>query len=173
MTLSRISAIALMLAFATAALAQVGPSGSAYEMAPVTAVPPIAASATIIATPIITFINASNAPVGATNATGGNVAGATNATVNNVPAISMASWTVPVLVTGDQGGETLETRSVEDQQKVASAPGDVMPVFDTGISQPEASIAQAAGQNPRQHATRMYTNADVERQAQQSGVKKK
>lgn len=176
MTFSKIAAFALVLAFGTAALAQVATSGTVYESTPMAALPPLAPSATTITTPMITFVNVSNTPVGATNATGENVAGATNATVGNVPPISVASWTAPVLIAGSEEIEASTAhQQVHDDQELAAVNDEALPVFDSGPSEPQPSVAQLARdtrQAQRPAPARVYTNADVNRQSQQSGVKK-
>jgi hypothetical protein len=121
----------------------------------------------MLATPQMTFVNVSNAPVGATNATGNNLAGARNATVRNVPGISYASTTVPVIL----NPETVLPAAPEAQLAAAAMeapePAELQPLrfVDVGVAAVTPSLAEIAraarGRAPG--SVRTYTNADVER----------
>ncbi len=94
MRLNHILIVFLLLTGFAAAQVVVTSSGYATFGGP--AIVPALPSVPIAQPGVITFVNASNAPVGATNATGQNIAGATNATIMNVPATSAASTVMSV-----------------------------------------------------------------------------
>jgi hypothetical protein len=123
----------------------------------------------------IAFVDVSNSPAGATNATGNNLAGARNSTVGNVPGVSFASTTVPVYMPlplppeSNISGSYDETPSVDSRQTAVLGLGS-MRTFSAYSNWPDslADMARAARQaQPPRNSPRVYTNSDLERLAWQ------
>jgi hypothetical protein len=136
---------------------------------------------------MISFQTVSSSPVGATNATGGLTAGATNSTMESLPVDSSADHTQAVWY---WGANTVPTREVAE---TALAPMhhpmmepmhhmEHMGMMHHGEEQEAVYIAgpvesvsvmeSAAGARTAQKAARTYTNQDVDRMNQQTGLVK-
>lgn len=165
---SRFVLLVVLLAFGAAAVAQVAVTNSGYVSLAGPAVPPVSASSPMLATPQMTFVNVSKAPVGATNATGNNLAGARNATITNVAGISEASTTLPVIVNAENAPTpeaqpaAVETEPSETAELRPSGFLDVGPVAE-GIPSVAEMAREARQRESRPGNVRTYTNADVER----------
>jgi hypothetical protein len=132
----------------------------------------------LISTPSMSFENVSPSPVGATNATAGNVAGATNATlsvfgagpvVQYPPTLSFGLENLPI----DSGAE-VEARAEGESGEKATASAETRPL-ELGVAsfQDTYGVAQlAANSHARHEAKRLYTNLDVERMNQMTGIVK-
>jgi hypothetical protein len=141
----------------------------------------------LVSTPMISFQTVSSSPVGATNATGGLTAGATNSTMESLPVDSSADHTQAVWY---WGANTVPTREVAE---TALAPMhhpmmepmhhmEHMGMMHHGEEQEAVYIAgpvesvsvmeSAAGARTAQKAARTYTNQDVDRMNQQTGLVK-
>lgn len=170
------------------------PSGWATNSGIVIPTPPLAAPPTA---PNAAFVSQSNVPVGATNATGANLAGATDSTIGNVPGISFASSSQ--LVTTAPPGAVAAPQGYAEQAGAASGssvittgtftpgtfnpgvgqfssaytPAAVSSVYDMVPSTQGRSLAEIAAENRArvQEAgnTRLYTNQDIEHINQQTG----
>jgi hypothetical protein len=131
-----------------------------------------------LSTPSMSFQDASPSPAGASNATAGNVAGATNATLSVFPAGPVVQHP-PTL--------SLEptSSSIEFQEKAElNARGEWEPEttfsaesrpMQLGVAsfQDSYGVAQlAANSRARQQAKRLYTNLDVDRMNQMTGMVK-
>jgi hypothetical protein len=124
----------------------------------------------LLTTPSVTLSTVSPSPVGASNATWGNVAGATNATLSNefigeppVGVFTKATWygaSAAVEVGGPMHGHM--------RQREESGSG-----FVGGVSAGSWSVAQTmAASTPARKASRTYTNQDVDRVNQGTGTVK-
>lgn len=125
-------------------------------------------------TPQIAFVDVSNSPAGATNATGSNLAGARNSTVENVPGFSSASVTVPVYMPLPLPSESSIPGSYDETSSVDARPAvnglGSMRTFSAYSNWPDslADMARAARQaHPPRSNPRVYTNSDLERVAGQ------
>ncbi len=150
----------------------------------------------LLSAPQMTFVNVSESPVGATNATGNNVAGASNSTIMKVPGLGAASTSMPVYMSSpgtSPVGVQQETPGMPPEMR----PGAQMPqqnqaeqgapllrlgalrmdsAYNTlGPPPGVPSLAQVAPRSSMQQAgsqnVRTYTNQDIERLNQQSGMK--
>ncbi len=92
----RLNHILVLFVLTGAAAAQVVVTSSGYATVGGPTILPALPWVPMAQPGVITFVNASNAPAGATNATGQNLAGATNATIMNVPGASMGSTTMAI-----------------------------------------------------------------------------
>jgi len=134
---------------------------------------PVTRFVPLVVTPEITFVTFSPSPVGASNATAGNVAGASNATLEIVTAPTSAVYTVPVW-TGSAITSWLTASEV-----TAPAEAKALPErrhFETGVATfamgpGTAEMAKAAQAN-RKPAGRVYTNQDVQRMNEKNGTVK-
>ena len=137
----------------------------------------------MITTPSLSFATVSPNPSGATNATGGLVSGATNSTLSEVSGNTDAVYTVPVWYSG--GGTPIISPAVNlpvhpmkmgrmEHGQPMHREHEAAPRAWAYFSAAEtASPAQAAREAKGQrHAVRMYSNEDVKRQNQQTGVVK-
>ena len=125
----------------------------------------------LVVTPSISLSTFSPSSAGATNATAGLVAGATASTLSlpvNTPAV------------------TTEATWYNNSEGIGEAPAPVAPAhhwsedgkgehphhaIELGIARFQSSIGAAElASRPATHATRTYTNADVDRQNQNNGV---
>jgi hypothetical protein len=124
----------------------------------------------LVTTPSVTLSTVSPSPVGASNATWGNVAGATNATLSNefiaeppVGVFTQPTWYGPsaaVEVGGPMHGRM-------------HGPKEGGSEFVGGVSDGTWSVAQLlAGAPPARKASRTYTNQDVDRVNQSTGTVK-
>ena len=131
----------------------------------------------LLSTPTMSFENVSPSPVGATNATAGNVAGATNATLSVFPAGPVVQYP-PSLALGlenspIESGAEAEARAEAESRGEATA-AETRPL-ELGVAsfQDSYGVAQlAASSRARQQAKRLYTNLDVERMNQMTGMVK-
>jgi hypothetical protein len=134
---------------------------------------PVVPFVPLVVTPEITFVTFSPSPVGASNATAGNVAGASNATLDFVAPPASAVYTVPVW-TGSAivpHAAGLEVASPAE----ARALGETRPV-QTGVASfamgPGTAEMVRAAQTNRKPAGRVYTNQDVQRMNEKNGTVK-
>jgi hypothetical protein len=125
----------------------------------------------LVTTPSVTLTTVSPSPVGASNATWGNVAGATNATLSSefvadppVGVYTQPAWYGPSAAA--EVGEPMHGH-MHGQQEHGSA------TFIAGPSEGTWSVAQLlAGSAPTRKASRTYTNQDVDRANQGTGTVK-
>jgi hypothetical protein len=136
----------------------------------------------LVSTPMVSLQTVSSSPVGATNATGGLTAGATNSTLESLPADTNTDHTQAVWY---WGANTIPTPTAE----VAPPPHHIMmehmehmarmhhgeAEVATYIAGPVESVnvmeSVAAARSARK-ATRTYTNQDIDRVNQQTGMVK-
>ena len=123
----------------------------------------------LVVTPSISLSTVSPSPVGASNATYGNVAGATNSTLsmntNGAPSV----YTQAVAYPGTQ-----ETSPMFVQGSMSSAQ-TTMRRGDIGVASFESEISAKqlmAWSGPAKKASRTYTNQDVDRFNQATGTVK-
>ena len=132
----------------------------------------------LLSTPSMSFESISPSPVGATNATAGNVAGATNATLSVSPAGPVVQYP-PSLALGlenssIESGAEPEARTEAESRGEATASAETRPL-ELGVAsfQDSYGVAQlAASSRARQQAKKLYTNLDVERMNQMTGMVK-
>ena len=130
-----------------------------------------------LSTPSMSFEDVSPWPVGASNATAGNVAGATNATLSVFPAGPVVQHP-PSMVLGPENwsiesGAEVEARA-EAESRGEAASAETRPL-ELGVAsfQESYGVAQlAASSRAQQQAKRLYTNLDVERMNQMTGMVK-
>ena len=138
----------------------------------------------LISTPMVAFETVSPSPVGATNATGGLQAGARNSTLSLTPGNTDAVHTAVVWYSG--GGSPLVSPAVRLPHPEPMAMHDehmahMMQMehghgeeshaawtFYAGRAQSASPVAAAAEAKNGKHASRTYTNADVDRVAAKS-----
>ena len=131
-----------------------------------------------LSTPSMSFEDVSTSPVGASNATAGNVAGATNATLSVFPAGAVVQHP-PSMVLGPENwliesGAEVEARAEAESRGEATASAETRPL-ELGVAsfQDSYGVAQlAASSRARQQAKRLYTNLDVDRMNQMTGMVK-
>ena len=126
----------------------------------------------LISTPSMSFENVSPSPVGASNATAGNVAGATNATLSVFPAGPVVQYP-PSLALGWENSSFESGPEVEARTE-GTASAETRPL-ELGVAsfQDSYGTAQlAAASRTRQQAKRLYTNLDVDRMNQMTGMVK-
>ena len=129
-----------------------------------------------LSTPSMSFENVSPSPVGATNATAGNVAGATNATLSVFPAGPVVQYP-PSLALGLENSSIEPGAEVEASTEAESrgeASAEARPL-ELGVAsfQDSYGVAQlAASSRARQQAKKLYTNLDVEWMNQMTGMVK-
>jgi len=166
--LSVLCVLLLLSALAVAQTAVIG--GTASNWAPqygVYAAPFVP----LVTTPSVTLSTVSPNPVGASNATWGNVAGATNATLSDefmapppVGVFTQPTWYGPPAAV--QFGEPMHGHMQGQREHAASE-------FRAGASEGTWSVAQLmAGSAPAGKASRTYTNQDVDRMNQGTGTVK-
>ena len=129
-----------------------------------------------LSTPSMSFEDALPSPVGASNATAGNVAGATNATLSVFPAGPVVQH--PPTPSLEPMNSSIEFQ--EEPQSNAHAESAAETNFSTeprplqlGVAsfQDSYGVAQlAANSRARQQAKRLYTNLDVDRMNQMTGM---
>ena len=129
-----------------------------------------------LSTPSMSFENVSPSPVGANNATAGNVAGATNATLSVFPAGPVVQYP-PSLALGlenlpiESGAGVEASTEAESRGEASTEPRPL----ELGVAsfQDSYGVAQlAASSRARQQAKRLYTNLDVDRMNQMTGMVK-
>jgi hypothetical protein len=131
----------------------------------------------LITTPNVAFASVSSSPVGATNATGGLQAGARNSTLSMIPGDTDATHTVAVWYSG--GDSPLVSPAVRlphlgpiemhdghhehmmSEGKVAGVHGSWS--YLAGRLTRETAVEASAAAKSGKHATRTYTNDDVNR----------
>jgi hypothetical protein len=129
----------------------------------------------LVTTPSVTLSTVSPSPVGASNATWGNVAGATNATLSSefigkppVGVFTKPVWYGPSTVS--HGGEPMPGR-IHEQHEAKEQGGGA--TFIAGPSADSWSVAQLmTGSAPARKASRTYTNQDVDHMNQSTGTVK-
>ena len=132
----------------------------------------------LLSTPSLSFENVSPSAVGASNATAGNVAGATNATLSVLPAGPVEQFPPPVMFgplnSSIESFSEAESR-VETESRGEAAPSAETRPVELGAAsfQDSYGVAQlAAGSRARQEAKRLYSNLDIERMNQMTGMVK-
>ncbi len=141
--------------------------------------------ANYMAAPVVNLEPVSPSPVGATNATGNNVAGATNATIGNVPPVVNATemrpqWAVPYPTVVGAGSE-YQTSALPASTLSPATPSTSFNFgaaqFDSlysPVPQPQVSLGEVAREWRQKEQTanaRTYTNEDINRiQAQSGGI---
>jgi hypothetical protein len=137
----------------------------------------------LVTTPSVSLQTVSPNPVGASNATTGLIAGATNGTLSQISGSTNSTYTVPVWYEG--GGapvmspevhlwaqpiqhEVRARHEVQAQGEEAHADWLFFPGSEQTTSAMRASTAARSGKK----ATRSFSNADVERQNQNTGTVK-
>ena len=126
----------------------------------------------LLSTPTMSFENVSPSPVGASNATAGNAAGATNATLSVVPAGPVEQFP-PSLALGP-ANSLVEVGEEAESPAEATPSAEPRPLgLGMATFQDSYGVAQlAASSRARQQAKRLYTNLDVERTNQMTGMVK-
>ncbi|MGH9499012.1 MAG: hypothetical protein ACRD3L_07690 [Terriglobales bacterium] len=125
----------------------------------------------LVTTPSVTLSTVSPSPVGASNATWGNVAGATNATLSRefVAEPPVGVYTQPVWY-GPSAAQHFGGPMHGHMHAQREAEGGE---FVGGVSAGTWSAAQLmAGMAPARKASRTYTNQDVDRMNQDTGMVK-
>jgi hypothetical protein len=126
----------------------------------------------LVSTPSMSFENVSPSPVGASNATSGNVAGATNATLSVLPAGPVEQF--PPSLALAPANSSIEPRAEAESRGEAAPSAETRPL-ELGVAsfQDSYGVAQlAASSRARHEAKRLYTNLDVERMNQMTGIVK-
>jgi hypothetical protein len=131
-----------------------------------------------LSTPSMSFESVSPSPVGASNATAGNVAGATTATFSVSPPGPVVQH--PPSMAMGPSNTSIESWSDFELPTDAESRGEATPSAETrplelGVAslQDSYGVAQlAAASRARREAKRLYTNLDVERMNQMTGLVK-
>lgn len=167
--LSVLCLLCLLCGFAFAQASIIG--GTASNWAPAYGVY-AAPYVPLVVTPSVTLSTVSPSPVGASNATWGNVAGASNATLSEefVAHPPVGVYTRPVWygpsATAHTGGAMHRRMQGEKEQEGRSG-------FVSGVSEGTWSVAQLmSGSTPAGKASRTYTNQDVNRMNDGNGTVK-
>jgi len=125
-----------------------------------------------ISTPMVSLSTVSPNPVGATNATYGNVAGATNSTLSIVTPPPTGVFTQPVLYNPTAPEPVLyfqtSTTAPAGNASMARSTGTGMASFEGSVS--AAELMKSYG--PAKKATRTITNDDIDRFNQSTGTVK-
>lgn len=126
----------------------------------------------LVSTPSMSFENVSLSPVGASNATAGNVAGATNATLSVLPAGPVEQ--LPPSRALGPANSSIESRAEVESRGEATPSAETRPLeLGAASFQDSYGVAQlAASSRERHEAKRLYTNLDVERMNQMTGIVK-
>jgi hypothetical protein len=129
----------------------------------------------LVTTPSVTLSTVSPSPVGASNATWGNVAGATNATLSDefiapppVGVFTQPNWygPSPAVEVGEPGPDPMHGH-MRGQREHGEA------TFIAGTSAGTWSVSQLMTvSSPARKASRTYTNQDVDRATQGTGTVK-
>lgn len=130
-----------------------------------------------LSTPSMSFENISPSPVGASNATAGNVAGATNATLSVFPAGAVVQYPPSLALEPANSSigfqEEPELNATESQAETTSSNKPRPLQLGLASFQESYGVAQlAAASRARQQAKHLYTNLDVERMNQMTGMVK-
>jgi hypothetical protein len=126
----------------------------------------------LLSTPTMSFENVSPSPVGASNATAGNVAGATNATLSVLPAGPGEQLPSSVFFGSEES--SIESGTEGESRSQGSTSTESRPL-ELGVAtfQDSYGAAQlAASTRARQQAKRLYSNLDIERMNQMTGMVK-
>jgi hypothetical protein len=126
----------------------------------------------LVTTPSVTLTTVSPSPVGASNATWGNVAGATNATLSDefIGQPPVGVYTQPVWYGPSAAPEAGEPMHGHMHGKKEQGNGAT---FMAGTTAGTWSVAQLmTGSAPARKASRTYTNQDVDRATQGTGTVK-
>jgi hypothetical protein len=130
-----------------------------------------------LSTPSMSFENISPSPVGASNATAGNVAGASNATLSIFPAGAVVQYPPSLALEPANSSigfqEEPELNAIESQAETTSSNEPRPLQLGLASFQESYAVAQlAAASRARQQAKHLYTNLDVERMNQMTGMVK-
>lgn len=109
---------------------------------------------------------------GASNATEGLVAGAANSTISTIPAYSGASYAQPVWYGTPPFGEMAVSETGMGTELGAGYPNTLPNVFFPGLEQTTSTADAAAQAKSAKHATRTYTNQDIDQCNRLSGTVK-
>jgi hypothetical protein len=134
---------------------------------------PVVPFVPLVVTPEITLVTFFPSPVGASNATAGNVAGASNSTLEIVNPPTSAVYTVPVWTgsaiaphpAGLEVSPPVEAKAVREARPIQTGVAS----FEMG---PGAAEMAKAAQASRKPAGRVYTNQDVQRMNEKNGTVK-
>ena len=138
----------------------------------------------LVNTPMISLQTVSSNPVGATNATGGLSAGATNSTMESLPVDTNTDhtqvvwyWGANTLPTPDTAPAMMAHPMMEHMQHMEHmehmahhAEGEA--VYIAGPVEVENVMESTAAARTGQKAARTYTNQDIDRVNQQTGMVK-
>jgi len=125
----------------------------------------------LLSTPSMSFENISPSPVGASNATAGNVAGATNATLSVLPAGPVEQFP-PSLFLGS-AESSIEAGTESESRAEASTWTEPRPLeLGAASFQDSYGVAQLAAGSRARQAKRLYSNLDIERMNQMTGMVK-
>lgn len=123
----------------------------------------------LLSTPSMSFENVSPWPVGASNATAGNVAGATNATLSVVPGGLVEQFPPSLFL--EPADSSIDTEGESHAGAQSSEPRPLE--LGAASFQDSYGVAQlAATTRARQQAKRLYSNLDIERMNQMTGMVK-
>ena len=126
-----------------------------------------------IVTPSVSLSTVSPNPVGASNATYGNVAGATNSTLSIVSPPPVGVFTQPVFY--DESTEAAPMAYMPGQAASVYGREGMARYADYGVATFDSEISAAKLMAPKgswKKASRTYTNADVDRANQSTGTVK-
>lgn len=166
-----VTILCLVLLTSALALGQVSVTGGTATTGPSTVGLYAAPFVPRISTPSVSLSTVSPNPVGATNATYGNVAGATNSTLSIVTPPPAGVFTQPVLYNPTAPDPLMyfqTASSAPANATMARSAGTGMASFEGDVS--AAQLMKSYG--PAKKATRTITNADVDRFNQSTGTVK-
>jgi hypothetical protein len=136
----------------------------------------------LVTTPMVSFQTVSSAPVGASNATGGLTAGATNSTLESLPEDvstdhTQAVWywganTTPTPPMAAVVPEAIRHLRMERVARLAHPSEGAATLYIAGPTESVNVMASVAGAKNVRRAARTYTNQDIERIEQQTGMVK-
>jgi hypothetical protein len=131
----------------------------------------------LVTTPSVSLNALAPSAPGASNATAGMTAGATNATLSIIQPSVSPVYTVPVWSGYDisSQGAPVAAAGVEQAAPVhiAAQPQSGARHIELGVSSMESDLAPYAKvQRQHEHATRVFTNSDIDRINQQNGTVK-
>ncbi len=139
----------------------------------------------LVSTPMISFQTVSSSPVGATNATGGLTAGATNSTLESLPADTNTDHTQVVWYWGANTlptpatetallpmGRPMMLEHMEHMAKMRHRGEEEGAVYVAGPVESVNVMQLVAAAKNAPKAARSYTNQDIDRINQQTGVVK-
>ena len=132
----------------------------------------------LVTTPSVSLNAVAPSAPGASNATAGMMAGATNATLSIIQPSATPVYTIPVWSGYDMAAsmpQPVAPAGVEQAGPVhiAAQPQSGARHIELGVSSMESDLAPYAKvQRQHEHATRVYTNSDIDRINQQNGTVK-